>query len=93
MKISCLVSGVTGGGSGQSYRAGDDIEEGGRKKGRRQKKKDKREKKKEKRGKKGKLKAGNNRACAKAGPEHATVTTVRLGAHYSDYGALGSIFQ
>ena len=33
----------------QSYRAGEDIEEGGRKKGRRQKKKEKSEKKKEKR--------------------------------------------
>ena len=33
----------------QSYRAGEDIEEGGRKKGRRPKKKEKREKKKEKR--------------------------------------------
>ena len=60
-------SGVTGGGQGgghsaglakQSYRAGEDIEEGeerrGRKKGRRQNKKEKREKKKEKREKKGK---------------------------------------
>ena len=60
-------------------------------KGRRQKKKEKREKNKEKREKKGKLKEGNHRACAKAGPEHATVTTVRLGAYFIDYGALGSI--
>ena len=50
----------------------------GRKKGKRQKKKEKREKKE------------NYRACAKAGPEHATVITMRLGAHYSYYGALGS---
>ena len=42
----------------QSYRAGEDIEEGGGKKGRRQKKKEKRETKKEKREKKGKLKEG-----------------------------------
>ena len=77
----------------QSYPAGEDIEEGGRKKGRRQEKKERRERKKEKRKRRGKLKEGNHRACAKAGQEHATVTTVRLGAHYSDYGALGSIFQ
>ena len=37
----------------QSYWAGEDIEEGGRKKGRRQKKKEKREKKKEKRERRG----------------------------------------
>ena len=30
---------------------------------------------------------GNHRTCAKAGHEHATVTTVRLGANYSDYVA------
>ena len=41
-------------------------------------------KKKEKREKKGKLKEGTHWACAKMGPDHATVTTVRLGAHYSD---------
>ena len=41
---------------GGIYRAGEDIEEGGRKKGRRQKKEEKREKKREKRQKKGKLK-------------------------------------
>ena len=87
------LSGVTGhplaaftGLAKQLYRAGEDIEEGGRKKGRRQKKKEKREKK-------GKLKEGNHRACAKAGPEHATVTMVRLGTHYSDYGALGNTLQ
>ena len=76
----------------KSYRAGEDIDEGG-KKGRRQKKKEKREKWKEKREKKGKLKERNYRAFAKAGPDHTTVTTVRLGAHYSDYGALGSTLQ
>ena len=117
---SVETSGITGGVQGrhslaaftglgkQSYRASEDKEERGRKKGRRQKQKEKREKKKEKREKKktekkGKLMEGNHKACAKEGPEHATVTmvclehitvtTVRLGAHYSDYGALGSIFQ
>ena len=75
----------------QSYRAGEDIEEGGRKKGRSQKKKEKKEKKKEKRERKGNLKERNCWACAKMGPDHATVTTVRLGAHYSEYGALGSL--
>ena len=68
----------------QSYRAGEDKEEGerrGRKEGRREKNKDKRDKK------------GNHRACAKAEQEHATLTTVRLGAYYSDYGAIGSILQ
>ena len=70
----------------QSYRAGEDIEKGGKKEGK--KAKEEREEEKE-----GKLKEGSYRACAKAGPEHATVTTVRLEAHYSDYGALGSTLQ
>ena len=77
-----------------------------RKKGRRQNKKEKREKnkekrekQKEKREKQGKLREikgvesqgmcqGRTRAW-----EHITVITVCLGAHYSDYGALVSIFQ
>ena len=95
MDSSCLViiiqsNGVTGGGAAplvaftwltkQSYRADEDkhIKKKG-KEGRR--KEGRREKKKDK------------RACAKAGQEHATLTTVRLGAYYSDYGALGSILQ
>ena len=57
------------------------IEEWGRKEGRREGWKEKREK--------GERKKGNHRACAKAGPEYATVTTVRLGALlYSHYSAL-----
>ena len=79
---------------GGIYRAGQAIVPGWRgyrKKGRRQKKKKKREKKKEKKEKKGKLKEGNHWACANTGPDHATVTTVRL--HYSDCGALESTLQ
>ena len=67
----------------QSYRAGEDIDEGGKKEGK--KAKEEREDGKEEREKK-----GSHRMCAKAGAEHATVTTVRLGAHYCNYGALGS---
>ena len=50
-------------------------------------------KKKAKREKKGKLKDGNHWACAKTGPGHPTVTTVRLGVHYSDFDALWSTLQ
>ena len=69
----------------QSYRAGEDREEGERKKGRRGKKKEKRGKKKEKRGKKkekrekkGKLKEGNHRACV----EFLEVTASYSGGSY-----------
>ena len=67
----------------QSYRAGIYIgyRRRGKKKGK--KAKEEREEGTEEReqGKEGKLKEGNCRACAKAGLEHATVTTVPLGAH------------
>ena len=84
---------------GGIYRAGQAIVPGWRGYRRRGKKEGKKareereEGKEEREGGKGKLKEGNHRACAKAGPDHTTVTTVRMGAHYSDYGALGSTLQ
>ena len=85
----------------QSYWAGEDIEDGGKKEGKKawkereegEQNREKREKKKEKREKKGKLKEGNHWACDQTGPDPATVTTVRLEAHFSDYGALRSTLQ
>ena len=67
---------------GGIYRAGQAIVPGWRGYRRRGRKKGRRQKKKEKREKKGKLKEGNYRACAKAGPEHTNNIFGQTNVHH-----------